>query len=426
MMFSVSFPMMSFAVSSDSSDSTQLSSSPFAADITDEVTVHDITDGDVKASEYDGNEEKEEKKQKKQKEEKKLENVNEVNGLKKEASAEDEQLKERDYALLLAAMNKQGVTPLSHEQFKQVEQVNQSEKNQVSNAHYTYPVEVMTPQQTAAFSASIERDKAKKVKKVNDVKKVKDHSYRSTLRPTEAELIGFNSNQTLTIRLSKTDTNRLYVEGDKIIDFTCQQGFCFVDRGRLDKTGDVLLTLGNAARLGSGFTAFVLTESGRQFTLYGVPEVSSGKTIGFVSQGGVSLQASRFEKKTPYRTLVVSLMRSMMNYAHTGQLPDGYATVAIENEGKKEGKKEQKNPSEVIDRQNSQKGLSYTPVRLFKGGLLTGIVYAIQNFNGHSITLHPKTFYQRGMVAGALTKEQLASGEVGYFYALIQEGSSDV
>ncbi|WP_206609139.1 hypothetical protein, partial [Cysteiniphilum litorale] len=178
MMFSVSFPMMSFAVSSDSSDSTQLSSSPFAADITDEVTVHDITDGDVKASEYDGNEEKEEKKQKKQKEEKKLENVNEVNGLKKEASAEDEQLKERDYALLLAAMNKQGVTPLSHEQFKQAKQVNQSDKNQVSNAHYTYPVEVMTPQQTAAFSASIERDKAKKVKKV------KDHSYRSTLRPT--------------------------------------------------------------------------------------------------------------------------------------------------------------------------------------------------------------------------------------------------
>ncbi|WP_440994800.1 TraK domain-containing protein, partial [Cysteiniphilum litorale] len=384
MMFSVSFPMMSFAVSSDSSDSKQLSSSPFAADITDEVTAHDITDGDVKASEYDGNEEKEEKKQK---EEKKLENVNEVNGLKKEASGGDEQLKERDYALLLAAMNKQGVMPLSHEQFKQVEQVNQSDKNQVSNAHYTYPVEVMTPQQTAVFSASIERDKAKKVKKV------KDHSYRSTLRPTEAELIGFNSNQTLTIRLSKTDTNRLYVEGDKIIDFTCQQGFCFVDRGRLDKTGDVLLTLGNAARLGTGFTAFVLTESGRQFTLYGVPEVSSGKTIGFVSQGGVSLQASRFEKKTPYRTLVVSLMRSMMNYTHTGQLPDGYATVAIENDGKKEGKKDQKNPSEVMDRQNSQKGFSYTPVRLFKGGLLTGIVYAIQNFNGHSITLHPKTFY---------------------------------
>ncbi|WP_157968416.1 hypothetical protein, partial [Cysteiniphilum litorale] len=187
MMFSVSFPMMSFAVSSDSSDSTQLSSSPFAADITDEVTVHDIADDGVKASEYDANEEKEEKeekkqkKQKKQKEEKKLENVNEVNGLKKEASEEYEQLKERDYALLLAAMNKQGVTSLSHEQFKQVKQVkkvNQSDKNQVSKTHYTYPVEVMTPQQTAAFSASIERDKAKKVKKV------KDHSYRSTLRPT--------------------------------------------------------------------------------------------------------------------------------------------------------------------------------------------------------------------------------------------------
>jgi type-F conjugative transfer system secretin TraK len=327
-----------------------------------------------------------------------------------------------DQAVLLAAMDKQGQTNLfSGDSVKKVEenQANASsddkrkkrQKEQKEHANENHGSSFNTVISSISPISSIHP--------AHDFNPVTDSAYRSSLKPTDAELIGFSSNQTLTVRLSKADTNRLYVQGDKIIDFTCQQGFCFVDRGRLDKTGDVLLTLGNAARLGTGFTAFVLTESGRQFTLYGVPEVSGGKTIGFISQGGASLQASALEKKTPYRTLVVSLIRSMMNYAHTGTLPEGYVTVAIEKDG-------QGNQTNEVDELKVKQGFSYQPVRIFKGGILTGIVYAIQNFNGHSITLHPKAFYQKGMVAGALSKEQLASGEVGYFYALIQEGASDV
>ncbi len=309
---------------------------------------------------------------------------------------------ETDEARLLSAMKKQGVMPVA---------VEGNDTNKKTNTKRHQTVEEVSPEEITSLSQwTADHNSQHKV----------NSSYPSTLKPLDAKRMPFSNHQTLTVRLSKTDSNRLYVEGDKITDFTCQQGFCFVDRHRLDKTGDALVTLGNAARLGTGFTAFVLTASGRQFTLYAVPEVNSGQTIGFIAQGGSSLKAHDVEKKTPYRTLVVSVIRAMINYADTGELPEGYTTTEIPMEDHVNHREN------AVGHQKLNQGLSYQPVRLFKGGMLTGVVYAIQNVNVQVIHLHPKMFYQKGMVAGALSKEQLASGEVGYFYALIQEGASDV
>ena len=230
-------------------------------------------------------------------------------------------------------------------------------------------------------------------------------TYADIVDKTDATVIQLKNNQTVVVQLSNTDPNRLFVQNDKINNANCLQGFCGVS---YDPSGSVYLTLGEAARYSSGFSIFLSTESGRHFTLIGMPERAVGKTVEFAISGGTSIKAREFEKKTPYQEMVVKIITAMINHRDGDErepLNDGWTVADIPND------------------QNvkpDQKGLLIQPIQIYTGGLFQGIVYAIKNATDKPVSLTTKQFYQRSMVAGALSHMVLKQGEIGYFYGVIQ------
>ncbi|WP_116964217.1 type-F conjugative transfer system secretin TraK [Fastidiosibacter lacustris] len=235
--------------------------------------------------------------------------------------------------------------------------------------------------------------------------------YANIIDKTDAMVIPLKNNQTVVVQLSNSDPNRLFVENDKINNANCLQGFCGVS---YDPSGSVYLTLGEAARYSSGFSIFLSTESGRHFTVIGMPERAVGKTVEFSISGGSSVKAREFEKKTPYQEMLVQIITMMINYRDGEPLTDGWSVVDLPNDQKD---KNNKNKQKV---EPDQQGLLIQPVQIFSGGIFQGIVYAVKNTANTPANLSTKAFYQRSMVAGALSHKVLKQGEVGYFYGVIQ------
>lgn len=219
---------------------------------------------------------------------------------------------------------------------------------------------------------------------------------------TDATVIQLKNNQTVVVQLSNSDPNRLFVQNDKINSANCLQGFCGVS---YDPSGSVYLTLGEAARFSSGFSIFLSTASGKHFTIIGMPERAVGKTVEFTISGGTSVKAREFEKKTPYQEMLIQIITMMINYRDGEPLTDGWSVTDIPNDQKVK---------------SDQQGLLIQPVQIFSGGIFQGIVYSVKNMANTPANLTTKQFYQRSMVAGALSQMVLKKGEIGYFYGVIQ------
>ena len=224
-----------------------------------------------------------------------------------------------------------------------------------------------------------------------------------------ANKVVISDNQTVAVQLSSSDPNRLFVQGDKIKNASCLQGFCGIN---YTSSGGVYITLGHSAIVSSGFSIFVDTENGKHFTVIGLPSAVMGQTVEFTVSGGTSPKATAFEKNTPYQSMLVSMIASMMNYHLKGKpLDHGLSVLDIPYD-------------EAI--KPTQSGLLIQPILMFNGGQLQGLVYSIKNASNKSIHLTTKQFYQKSMLAGSLSKQDLKPLEVGYFYGVIEKGSSDV
>lgn len=232
-----------------------------------------------------------------------------------------------------------------------------------------------------------------------------------TAKSIPATLIPFQNHETVSIELSSDDPNRLFVPGDQIINVSCPEGFCIIDKHHLVETGDVLLSLSEAAKAAGVFTFFISTANGAEITLLATSQSVPGKTIGFK---GKNNQALAFEKSAPYPELLVTLIKNMMSAHqsnHPGSLPTGFTL----------------NETNTTMTPSKQNGFTVTLVALIEGGVFTGHVYAIQNNQRVPLTLKHASFYQKNMAANAFSKETLVPGEIGYLYTLMQasEGSSD-
>ena len=257
----------------------------------------------------------------------------------------------------------------------------------------------------------------KKSKKIKNIKKIKTQvaaalmimgmssfSYADSaiVDKADAMVVKLNNNQTVVVQLSNSDPNRLFVKNDKINSANCLQGFCGVS---YDPSGGVYLTLGEAARYSSGLSIFLSTESGQHFTVIGMPVRTVGKTVEFSISGGSSVKAREFEKKTPYQEMLVQIITAMINYREGEPLSDAWTVTDIPNDQSIEP---------------DQKGLLIQPIQIFTGGLFQGVVYSVKNATDEFVRLTTKQFYQRSMVAGALSQMGLKKGEMGYFYGVIQ------
>lgn len=223
----------------------------------------------------------------------------------------------------------------------------------------------------------------------------------------DAQSIHLNNHQTVVVPLSNADPNRLFVHHDKIIEANCLTGFCEVN---FDPSGSVYLTLGQAARFSSGFSIFITTENEQHFTVIGMPKNDVGQTIGFTVAGSAN-KASTFEKHNPYPVMLVSFIKQMMNHNKGNASTEDLTVVEL--------------PLDQKTTANPQ-GLWIEPIRFFHGGVFQGIVYQIQNKTEAEITLTTQQFYQKSMVAGALSHTRLKPTATGYFYGVIQSEDSDV
>ena len=222
---------------------------------------------------------------------------------------------------------------------------------------------------------------------------------------TDARAIQLNNHQTVIVPLSSVDPNRLFVHQDKITDAHCLTGFCDI---HFNPSGGIYLTLGQAAKYSSGFSVFIATEQDKHFTVIGMPSNEVGQTVAFTVTGTTN-KATPFEKKNPYQAMLVSIIRQMINSDQT-PLSEGLTMTVL--------------PRDKTLKPNQQ-GLLIQPVKLFNGGVFNGIVYAIQNHTPAPMTLTTQQFYQKTMVAGALSHTVLKPTEQGYFYGVMQSEVSD-
>ena len=226
----------------------------------------------------------------------------------------------------------------------------------------------------------------------------------STGLAKNAKHISFSENQTVTVSLSMDDANLLQVKGDQIKGISCLQGYCSVQPIR--QSGSALLMLGQLGKASdSGFTAYVTTTSGRQFSMMILPQVSVGQTIVFDPQGSGAASAIKFEKNSDYQSTLAHIITDMINYGHTGKAPDGYGVQFI-------------NDAKAI---NATGDLLVFPIGVFSGSNYNGLIYKVKNNTNQLLHLTAKQFYQQGVLAGALTTEQVKPQGLSYLYEVVSK-----
>ena len=219
-----------------------------------------------------------------------------------------------------------------------------------------------------------------------------------------SQSIHFTNNETVKITLSKDDPNRLFIQGDKIQNIACKKGFCVTKL--MPESGDAMLSLGPMARASQGFTFYITTKQERHLTVVALPEHGVGQTIQFIPASGGSSKAAQFEKKSPYQQTLTALIQYMMRYPQTGQAPPGYAVADVD----------QQTPTA----NNSKSDVLVFPVRFFRGMHFAGLVYGVKNTSDHKMTISPRQFYEKGMLAGAVAKRKLKPGEITRLYEVVE------
>jgi conjugal transfer pilus assembly protein TraK len=216
------------------------------------------------------------------------------------------------------------------------------------------------------------------------------------------ENYSFANDQTLGIKLSMNDQNRIIIKNDKIKEIVCARaGYCI--KSIDPKDGDLLLGLGISVQLNHPFTVLIKTSEGRSFSMLVMPVNTISKTVIFTPETGSSKEAKDLEANTPYQALLAKIITSMINYPHTKKTLDGYSEADV--------------PQQDIDETKLENG-DYVvyPVRVFKGYAFVGITSMIKNVSKKKLILNPKEFYHHGVIAGAVSDEVLEPQQIGYSY----------
>ncbi|MGR6831148.1 type-F conjugative transfer system secretin TraK [Aliivibrio wodanis] len=227
----------------------------------------------------------------------------------------------------------------------------------------------------------------------------------SSVLAAPASQLGFSNNETLTVKLSSVDINRLIVANDKITSVVCPTAFCTLPMGNgadgvpipLDPSGAALISL----NVEEPFTFYVSTQKGKNFGVFATPLRIPAITTEFISTDRDTTLAAKFETNAPYQDMLVQLMQSMMRFDELNLPPEGFILTNIEE------KEREPVPLDVI------------PKRLFSGDTFSGLMYEVKNNTTKSITLTNTRFYVRGLRALSLDKKTLAPNESTRMYQIV-------
>lgn len=225
--------------------------------------------------------------------------------------------------------------------------------------------------------------------------------------------VPFSNNETLDVKLSSVDINRLVVKDDKITSVTCPTGFCTLPMSDsasqgADPSGAALVAL----NVQEPFTFYVSTQKGQSFGVFVKPLAIPAVTTQFISMTTTSHtqreEAAKFEKQSPYEAMLVTLMKSMMNWRHTQALPNRFIATPLTVV-------KEKKPT-VID------GLTLTPTVNIRGDALSGVIYRVKNNSDKRVTVKPTNFYAPNVVAVSLSASSIPPYSTIELYQITQRG----
>lgn len=206
-------------------------------------------------------------------------------------------------------------------------------------------------------------------------------------------------NQESTITLGSDDYNRLFVQGDRILQVRGDDGAYNVETDNV--FGQVYIKPTSL----QPFELYITTETGKTYAL--AVHVVSGKRedVGLVPKDAQETKAATFESNTPYQQAIVALLRAMAN----GEPLDGFDVS--QTKGK------------AIPLGNVA---SMTQIGSYQGDSLVGEIYTLQNISSQALTIKPEQLYRDKTAAIAMQSESIpVKGSVRVFIVQNEDTVSD-
>ena len=208
-------------------------------------------------------------------------------------------------------------------------------------------------------------------------------------------MVPFAEGEQLTLSLSRINFNRVFVEGEKIVQVSFPQGAFDVDKSELassdSKEGSVYLK----PVFDTALTVFFATDAGHHFSATVKPEDSFGKTIRLFSKHQTTLDYV----KVPVSE--VSAVEESMQSMMAGEVPRDFKS------------------ERVIPRPFYIKiSLKLNVEKHYRGENLSGYVYRIENKSNREITLATSLFANNQAESLSLSTDKLAPKQVAYLYGI--------
>ncbi len=212
-----------------------------------------------------------------------------------------------------------------------------------------------------------------------------------------AKTYHFAQNDTIVLPLSSVNTNRLVVKGDKIINVHCPQGFCIATGNKRDQSGSISLKINIALP----FTAHVVTEKGRNFSLFVNPKAVPAVVTEFIPNYLESEQ-SVFKKDMEYPLALGAFTKQMIEWRRHGTPVPGFNLHPID--------------PKTLPKESTP--LAIIPKTLFAGRPFSGIIYQVKNQSSEPMTLSEAQFYSYSSRSASLDEYHLKPGASTHLYII--------
>ncbi len=216
----------------------------------------------------------------------------------------------------------------------------------------------------------------------------------------------FNDGDTIPIRLSSLNINRLMVKGDHIINLVCPDGFCTATGNPQDKTGSISMKI----NLAIPFTAHVLTQKGRVFALFITPKKTPAIVTEFVPSQRYLDEPSVFERHFDYPSAIAAFTKSMMLWQRDRTPISGFSVHPVD--------------PNTLPKDTSP--MPVIPQTVFVGKDYSGIIYLVKNASDQPITLTTAQFYSYAARSASLDEVELKPAAQTHLYVVTGGGAQDV
>ncbi|SGZ09603.1 type-F conjugative transfer system secretin TraK [Moritella viscosa] len=218
-----------------------------------------------------------------------------------------------------------------------------------------------------------------------------------------ATIYEFDDNDTIPIKLSSLNLNRLVVEDDKITALSCPIGFCTTHGSKKDKSGSITVKLNIALP----FTAHVSTTKGRNFALFVTPKAAPAVVSKFKASNSHVTKKSVFSRAFDYPVQIAKLTKEMVLWSRFKTPIDGFKVHEVDPQSLPKTKRDD---------------LAIIPKTVFVGADYSAIIYTLKNQTQKTMPITTAQFYSFSARSASISKNSLAPNEEALLYIVTGGG----